>query len=426
MAKPVTWSEAVKLSHPQDQRGHDLYPSPMAAVEALLRVERIPSLVWEPAAGRGAIAQVLRDAGHTVVCSDIVERCFPLDLVGDFLEHQSAPSGAECIVTNPPYNRKLLNEFVAHALDLAPQVMMLVRLSFLESTGRSEILESRGLVRVHVFRERLQGMHRDGWTGKKASGQIAYCWCIWQRGYLGPVIQDRISIHPPTGNGQTGSETAPKPEKWIIPMTKVAPTLTPIEPLAAPSTTAPVLAPDPFDLTNLRLASNFSETSGVKKLLRTIPVRKPGKQDFVRVHPDASYRENFAMIELKEDRELYLISGADLTAELSAESTNLTLHTAINRQGVVFLWPVPLPRPDGREMLWHSSAREAAAEAITSWVRVSANMSLGAYELTTAEAITTEPQWPPYSFQELLRIAFRDRLVTDLSHPVIKRLRGLA
>src|SRR6478609_4411349 len=45
-------------------------------------------------------------------------------------------------------------------------------------------------------------------------------------------------------------------------------------------------APDPFDPENLRLDQSFVETSGVKKLLTTVPVRKPNNQDFVRVHPD--------------------------------------------------------------------------------------------------------------------------------------------
>jgi hypothetical protein len=40
-----------------------------------------------------------------------------------------------------------------------------------------------------------------------------------------------------------------------------------------------------FDLKNLRLDQNFVETAGVKRLLATAPVRKPGKQDYVRVHP---------------------------------------------------------------------------------------------------------------------------------------------
>ena len=104
----------------------------------------------------------------------------------------------------------------------------------------------------------------------------------------------------------------------------------------------------------------------------------------------------------------------------------MTLFTAVNRQGVVFLWPVRLPSADGKEMVWHSSAREAAAEAVTTWTRVTANMALGAYEVAIAETVTTEPQWPDSSFQDLLRIAFKGRLITDLDHPVVKRLRGLA
>ena len=39
----------------------------------------------------------------------------------------------------------------------------------------------------------------------------------------------------------------------------------------------------------------------------TVPVRKPNPQDWVRVHPGVNYRMEFAFIELKDDRELYLI-----------------------------------------------------------------------------------------------------------------------
>src|SRR6516164_6505574 len=98
--------------------------------------------------------------------------------------------------------------------------------------------------------------------------------------------------------------------------------------------------PDPFDLAGLRLSQNFTETTGVKKLLTTVPVRKPNPQDFVRVHPSADYRADFAMIELKDEREEYIVRGRDLIGELAGEITPKTLFTAINRQNVVFLWPV--------------------------------------------------------------------------------------
>jgi hypothetical protein len=184
--------------------------------------------------------------------------------------------------------------------------------------------------------------------------------------------------------------------------------------------------PDPFDLANLRLSQDFTETAGVKKLLLTVPVRKPHPQEFVRTHPSENYRMTMSTIELKEEREQYVVA-ANLVGELADEIVPKTLLTAVNRQGVVFLWPVRFATADGRQMEWHSSMREAAELATKHWIRVKANMGLGAYETFVAESITTEPTWPDLTFQELIRIAFRDgRLVDSADHPLIKRLRGLA
>jgi hypothetical protein len=174
----------------------------------------------------------------------------------------------------------------------------------------------------------------------------------------------------------------------------------------------------------LIVTQDFAESCGVKKLLTTIPVRKPHPQDFVRVHPDAAYRENFPAIDLKTDRELYVVTR-EMQAELSTECVPAKLFTAINRQGVVFLWPVRLPGPDGKLNEWWRSAAEAAELAMTRWVRVKANMDLGAYEIFSATGTLQDPTWPELSFNELLRIAFRDRVVDNIDHPVVKRLRGL-
>jgi hypothetical protein len=196
------------------------------------------------------------------------------------------------------------------------------------------------------------------------------------------------------------------------------------EPLKVITPPATSEQPEEFDLESLRLSQNFTETAGVKKLLTTIPVRKPNPQDFVRVHPDGEYRMDVPMIELKEEREEYVVRGRELVGELVGEFVPKTLYTAINRQGVVFLWPVRLPDSDGREMEWHRSMREAAEIGMKQWVRVKANMSLGAYEITVAESIMAEPNWPEQSYRELIEIAFRKRLITTIDHPVIKRLRG--
>jgi hypothetical protein len=130
------------------------------------------------------------------------------------------------------------------------------------------------------------------------------------------------------------------------------------------------------------------------------------------------------LIDLKEEREVYLVPQT-LAHELVGEFLPFVLYTTINRQGVTRLWNVRVPDADGRAMEWHRSAAEAAERGMTHWIHVTANMSLGAYETRVSDS-TAEPQWPEHTFNELLRIAFRDRLITSLDHPVVKRLRGIA
>jgi hypothetical protein len=177
-------------SHPLADRGNDLYETPPSATEALRRVEQLPHWIWEPAAGRGAIVNILRDRGHAVIASDIIDYGFPLHFVADFLTTAKAPAGTELILTNPPF--KIIGPFIAHALNLCPRVVMLARLALLEAERRTEILERSGLARVHVFRRRLPMMHRDGWTGKRAPSAIPFAWFVWDRGHRGPTVVDRI------------------------------------------------------------------------------------------------------------------------------------------------------------------------------------------------------------------------------------------
>ena len=153
-------------------------------------------------------------------------------------------------------------------------------------------------------------------------------------------------------------------------------------------------------------------------------VRKPGKQDFV-PPPDESYRLGTMVLELKEERETYLVAP-ELWPELHAELTPKQLVTSVNRQGVLSIWPIRLPGEDGRIDNWSAPAMDAAARARDRWLRMSSNMSLGAYEIFEAAGDLPEPEWPDLSFPEIINIAFSAYQISDLSHPTIKRLQGVA
>jgi hypothetical protein len=179
--------------HSLNDRRDDLYETPACATEALIRAEMLPPLIWEPACGRGAIVRVLRAAGYHVRASDLVDYGCPEAKAGiDFLMWRGCEADiTEAIITNPPF--KLAHKFVSHALELCPLVIMLLRLSFLESVRRTDILDGAGLARVHVFKNRLPMMHRDGWQGPRASSAVAHAWFVWHRGYKGPTELHRIS-----------------------------------------------------------------------------------------------------------------------------------------------------------------------------------------------------------------------------------------
>jgi hypothetical protein len=156
-----------------------------------------------------------------------------------------------------------------------------------------------------------------------------------------------------------------------------------------------------------------------------MPVRRPPKHDFFRVHPHEDYRRDFAVVEIRGDRndESYLLTN-EMAHQLTGEYAMATAHVVINRQGDLSIWLVKQP-VEGRQNDWHDSAREAASIAMRFWIRLNANMAAGRYDVLRAIGELEEPVWPPQSFAEILRIAFRDHIVDSPNHPLVKRLRGV-
>ena len=180
-------------------RGDDFYQTPRPLTLAMLAALNIPPHLhlWEPCAGRNAITDVLRERSYRVTASDKVDRGCPLDFVADFLALKQAPGGVDAIVTNPPYGRRA-DAFVEHALELCPNVVMLLRLAFCagHNPRRCRAVDEGGLAKVCVLRKRPDGMHRESWTGNKADLQADLAWFRWRRGYAGPVILERIDWRP--------------------------------------------------------------------------------------------------------------------------------------------------------------------------------------------------------------------------------------
>jgi hypothetical protein len=182
---------------------------------------------------------------------------------------------------------------------------------------------------------------------------------------------------------------------------------------------------DEFDLDSLRLPQDFSASTEVKKMLTTVPIRRPDPQEFIRVHLDPGWWLQTYVLEVKAYRETYLLHRS-LHDELLArhEVVPKVLFTTVTRQGVLLLWPIRLPGPDGRLDSWNQSALEAIQPAMSHWVRVVPNHHLRAYEVFQATNLLEDPNWPAISFDEFMKIACKNRVINSWDHPVLRQLRG--
>jgi len=188
----------------------------------------------------------------------------------------------------------------------------------------------------------------------------------------------------------------------------------------------PEVGPDPFDPDSLRLSQDMSANVRVKQVVLNVAVRKPAREWFVRTHPSLKYRVEAGVLTLKELGESYLVTPG-LCAMLADETTlrATLLVTSITKQGTLFVWPIPLPDSTGRTNSWTTSALSAAEAARHHWTRVQSDMQTGAYSLIVAED-ESEPAWPDLSFPDILRLAFRDRLIQSFDHVILRQLRGRA
>ena len=126
----------------QERETMDYYATEPKAIDLLASKFDIPHRVWECACGGGSLSQRLKERGHEVISTDIIDRGYEgFDGECDFLSRLFHPTieGDYAIVTNPPY--KFVTEFVLTALDVLPDgcyLCLFLKTTALESRGRWE------------------------------------------------------------------------------------------------------------------------------------------------------------------------------------------------------------------------------------------------------------------------------------------------
>lgn len=184
--------EEVKLTESGNEKAvkkskaakDEWYPTPAAVTRALLSVEAFGGGIWEPCAGAGDMAAVLREAGHTVRASTIWQgRHDPAApkhrVIGDtdFLKAEALTHPN--IITNPPFS--IAEKIIVHALVLRPvKLALLLNIRFLGSIGRAEGLYAETPPsRIWIFGDRVT-MYPGDYKGEKNSTTETHAWFIWE------------------------------------------------------------------------------------------------------------------------------------------------------------------------------------------------------------------------------------------------------
>ena len=174
----------------KERESNDFYATDPIAIDKLVKVIQLPRKIWECACGTGCLSERLKDFGHEVVSTDLVDRGY--GWVRDFLETTELPNECACILTNPPYKYAL--DFIKHSLELLSDdglCIMFLKTTFLEGQKRYDELFSKHPPQYVLQFSRRVLCAKNGEFQKMKDGggsAVSYAWFVWKKGFHGDTI----------------------------------------------------------------------------------------------------------------------------------------------------------------------------------------------------------------------------------------------
>jgi hypothetical protein len=232
--------------------------------------------------------------------------------------------------------------------------------------------------------------------------------------------------HAPENNTDTTDKSA-----TVAPETAATANVAPrIDAIAAITTAEGTVETDPRVDQALGIFSDLARLEvsptamiAAEEILSCIPVRKPKNNEFVRVSPDHPPLTTVIYADKEEGEFYFVIPG--MRAQLIAGVTIKTLVLTVNQMGAPFIWPVPATGDESsRKDTWNESHRAAYQQAKSKWTKMVADRVTKMYRLYLAAGELPAPKFPDKPWNELLALAFNNRMIDNPEHPVVKAMRG--
>ena len=176
-------------------------------------------------------------------------------------------------------------------------------------------------------------------------------------------------------------------------------------------------------LEELALPQNFATLAATVMVQPTVPIRKPDKQVWFSPYPDKAGWISSWTLELKADRE-YFVVHKSIAKEIGDDIVAKLLVLCQTRQSSFFLWPIKMPDSDYCLDTWNKSAWEIIQGCGNQWIRLKSDRETNVYRAVSPISVWSPPIWPDDP-ENILKQAFRNRIISSLDHPVVKKLRGI-
>ena len=167
------------------------------------------------------------------------------------------------------------------------------------------------------------------------------------------------------------------------------------------------------------LGRPLDEIIASEKLLTALPVRKPKREEWIRVHQTLFAR--VYVYEAKDERSWYVVLP-NVVEALRDVVRYVQMSLAVNYVGTPFVWPVPIPA-ERKPYQAHISAFAAAELGGKEWVRIT--WAGNDYEVYRRASAKVDPVWPTEitNAPEMLRFAAKAggfEIIDSLDHPVVR------
>ncbi|MDF1552455.1 MAG: hypothetical protein P1P84_05300 [Deferrisomatales bacterium] len=172
-------------------------------------------------------------------------------------------------------------------------------------------------------------------------------------------------------------------------------------------------------IADLRLDDFISSVAVAVEIEVKIKDRNPGREEFWMT--SERFEVKVAVLNDPLSKKAFVVTPRVRQA-VPDEARDVVCTLVVTTRGEHFIWLAKLPAHADDD--WGYTRLQALRASKKCWVRLVGDREQGCYRVIEATGDLAQPVWPEESLSTILERTFEDRIIRDLDHEVLRRLRG--